>query len=84
MTEIRVTPTGDGFELRLSGGDEGTFRHLVGGLKRQVPAFARRYDGNSRCWRVRAEAASDLEGWLRAAGRHPDVDVVWEPPPDVF
>lgn len=83
MTEIRLTPTGDGFELRLSGGDEGIFRHLVAGLKRQIPPFARCYDGNSRCWRVRAEAASDLEGWLKAAGRHTDVDVVWEPPFDI-
>jgi hypothetical protein len=83
MSEIRVTPTEDGFELRLSGGDEATFRQLVGGLKRHVPAFARRYDGNSRCWRVSAEAATDLEAWLSAAGRHPDVDVIWEPPFDI-
>ena len=83
MTEVRVTPTEAGFELRLSGGDEGTFRHLVAGLKRHVPAFARRYDGTSRCWRVRAEAASDLEAWLRAAGRHPEVEVIWEPPFDI-
>jgi hypothetical protein len=32
----------------------------------------------------RAEAADDLEAWLRAAARSPDVEVVWEPPDDLL
>ena len=80
MTEIRVSASEDGYELRLRGDDSEVFRQLVGGLKRQVPAFARRYDSNGRCWRVKAEAASDLEAWLGGARRRYNVDVVWEPP----
>ena len=80
ITEIHLSPSEDGYELRLHGDDSEVFRQLVGGLKRSVPAFARRYDANERCWRVKAEAASDLEGWLDAARRRYNVDVVWEPP----
>lgn len=84
MTEISVTPDDGGFEVRFGSGDEAVFRFLVGSLKRQVPAFARRYDAAGRCWRVRGEAARDLEAWLRAAGRSPNVNVVWEPPDDLL
>jgi hypothetical protein len=80
ITEIHISPSEDGYELRLRGDDSELFRQLVGGLKRQVPAFARRYDSNGRCWRVKAEAASDLEAWLEATRRRYNVDVVWEPP----
>ena len=79
-TEVRVTPDEDGFEVRFGGGDEAAFRFLVGSLKRQIPPFARRYDPVGKCWRVKAEAADDLDAWLRAASRSPDVDVTWEPP----
>ena len=34
--------------------------------------------------RVKAEAADDLDAWLRAASRSPDVDVTWEPPDDLL
>jgi hypothetical protein len=71
-----------GGELRLRGGDAELFRLLVVDLKRRVPAFARRYDSNERCWRVKAEAVSDLEGWLNAARGRYNVEVVWEPPDD--
>ena len=80
ITEIHSSPSEDGYELRLRGDDSEVFRQLVGGLKRSVPAFARRYDSNERCWRVKAEAASDLEAWLEAARSRYHVDAVWEPP----
>jgi hypothetical protein len=51
-TEVRVTPDEGGFEVRFGGGDEATFRFLVGSLKRQLPPFARRYDTAGRCWRI--------------------------------
>jgi hypothetical protein len=82
FTEIHVSPGEGGYELRLRGGDAEVFRQLVGAFKRRVPAFARRYDSNERCWRVKAEAVSDLEGWLNAARGRYNVEVVWEPPDD--
>lgn len=78
--EIRVSLGVDGYEVRLRGDDSEVFRQLVGALKRCVPAFARRYDPHAGCWRVRAEAASDLEAWLGAGPRRYAVTVSFEPP----
>ena len=80
MTEIRVTPGVEGYELRLRGDDSHVFRQLVGSLKGLIPAFARRYDSHGGCWRVKAEAVSDLEEWLDRAQRRYNVMVSYEPP----
>ena len=83
MTEIRLSGSEDGFDVRLRGDDSEVFRQLVGALKRQVPAFARRYDPNERCWRVKVEAVADLEEWLGAARRRYNASVSFDPPDDV-
>ncbi len=78
MSEIHITPSSAGYKVRLQIQDAEVFKGLVGALKRQVPSFARRFDGYEKCWHVKAEATADLKEWLDGATRRYKVEVVWE------
>jgi DnaJ-like protein len=74
MTIITVKDQFDGtYTVRLRGGDD--FDSIIESLKAIIPAFARSYDPDLRCWKIFEKHY--LKEWLEALDYFSDVKVEW-------